>query len=192
MARDSLVKFSNAILDEAQKQKNRLLEKVKNENIILIKKQEKCILQQKNIFFTTEVEKLKNEKNLKLSLYNYELKVSLIKMRNKLFTDMFDEIEKKIIEYTKTNLYYSNLRADFFKAKNFIQENIFVVSALNKDINFLKSLSDKEFTIEEVKDIIGGFTVTCPQKRIYLDYTLKTILEEEKKLFILNSGFFID
>lgn len=192
MARDSLVKFSNAILDEAQKQKNRLLEKVKNENIILIKKQEKCILQQKNIFFTTEVEKLKNEKNLKLSLYNYELKVSLIKMRNKLFTDMFDEIEKKIIEYTKTNLYYSNLRADFFKAKNFIQENIFVVSALNKDINFLKSLSDKEFTIEEVKDIIGGFTVTCPQKRIYLDYTLKTILEEEKKLFILNNGFFID
>lgn len=192
MGKNSLVKFSNAIINEAEEQKKQLLNQIKEENFRLIEGKRKELEKKKNEQILTEIEKIESSKRLEIALQNQNFRHELIKKRTKLLLSMFDKIEKNILEYTNTDEYYIVLKSDFLKAIENIEDEI-TVSLKLCDTEYLKKFSHAKIAFETAdENILGGFTLTIPTKRLFIDNTLKTKLEEEKKRFALKSGFIID
>jgi len=192
VGKDSLVKFSNAIINEAEEQKKQLLNEIKEENSRLIERKRKELEKRKNEQILTETEKIESCKRLEIALQSQKYRYELKQKRTKLLLSMFDKIEKNILEYTKTDEYYLILKSDFMGAIENIEDEITVFAKLC-DIEYLKEFSHDKITFEAAdENILGGFTLTIPTRRLFIDNTLRTRLEEEKKSFALNSGFIID
>ena len=192
MAKDSLVKFSNAIISEAEEQKRQLLKKIKEENALLIKNKKAELENLKNDYVREEIEKIENTIKLKISSEKHTLKCKLIKKRHFLLSSMFDKVKENILNYTKTEEYKQKLEEVYLNSINLFDNEI-IVEAREHDIVYLKSLSSKEIVFKSADDdILGGIILTIPKQRILMDYSFKTKLEEAIKNFVLTSGFIID
>lgn len=192
MARDSLIKFSNAIINEAEEKKKQLLNKIRTENQELIKSKAAELERQTNDYIKAQTEILRENESIEISLQQKTSKTELIKKRNMLINSMFEKIEKNISEYTKTEEYKSRLKADFLKATELLKDNI-IINARVCDIEYLKQYANENIVIKEAdRNILGGFTAYSNSSRLLLDCTLKTRLEKEKKSFALKSGFIIE
>lgn len=196
MAKDSLIKFSNAIINEADEQKRQLLNKIKSENQALIEDKKLELEKKKKACILSESEKTENRKKLALSAQTKELRTKLIAERSRLVSEMFENIREAVAEYTATDEYRTRLKSDYLKALKQLSGDDIHISAKPVDMEYLKSISQdtvKNITFETASDgILGGFTAASKKMRLFADYTLKSRLEEEKKSFVINSGFFID
>lgn len=191
LAKDSLVKFSNAIINEAEEQKRRLFKKITEENALLIKNKKAELENLKNDYVREEIEKIENTIKLKISSKNHELKCELIKKRHLLLSSVFDKVKENILDYTKTEEYKQKLEKVYLNSINLFDDMI--VEAKEYDIEYLKSLSSKEIVFKPTDDdILGGIILTIPKQRILIDYSFKTKLEEAVNNFVLTSGFIID
>ena len=192
MAKDSLVKFSNAIINEAEEQKRQLFKKIKEENALLIKNKKAELESLKNNYVREEIEKFENEIKLKISSEKHELKCELIKKRTFLLSSVFNKVKQNILNYTKTDEYKEKLKEVYLTSINLFDDDM-IVEAREHDIEYLKSLSSKEIVFKIADDdILGGIILTIPKQRILMDYSFKTKLEEAVNNFALTSGFIID
>ena len=192
LAKDSLVKFSNAIINEAEEQKRQLFKKIQEENALLIKNKKAELEKKKNDYIRYEIEKIENEIKLKISFEKHKLKCELIKKRGLLLSSVFDKVKENILNYIKTEEYKQKLEEVYLNSINLFDDEI-IVEAREHDIVYLKSLSSKEIIFKPTDDdILGGIILTIPKQRILMDYSFKTKLEEAINKFALNSGFIID
>lgn len=192
MAKDSLVKFSNAIINEAEEQKRQLFKKITEENALLIKNKKAELEKRKNDYVREEIEKIENEIKLKVSSKNHELKCELIKKRYLLLSSVFDKVKENILNYTKTEEYKQKLEEVYLNSINLFDNEI-IVEAREHDIVYLRNLSSREIIFKSADDdFLGGIILTIPKQRILMDYSFKTKLEEAVNNFVLTSGFIID
>ena len=84
MARDSLIKFSNAIINEAEEKKKQLLNKIRTENQELIKSKAAELERQTNDYIKAQTEILRENESIEISLQQKTSKTELIKKRNML------------------------------------------------------------------------------------------------------------
>lgn len=194
MSKDTLIKFSNAVMTEAEEQKNKLLNKIHADNAALLESKKAELKKKKELLVTSEATKMENEVKTLLSSQNVKLKYELLKKREQLISDMFDKIKNILTEYTKSDAYISRLKEDFTETlKDFSKDSI-IVSARECDIPYLKPLTEeKDITFEASStDILGGFTLSSVKKRLFIDCTLSSKLDEERENFAQNSGFVLD
>ena len=121
MAKDSLIKFSNAIINEADEQKRQLLNKIKSENQTLIEDKKLELEKKKKACILSESEKTENRKKLALSAQTKELRTKLIAERSRLVSEMFENIREALkIESTEDNNNSGSIKDN--------EENLFRIS----------------------------------------------------------------
>ena len=191
MPNSSLIEFSNSVLKSADEENKNNTQNLIDENSSLIDKHKKELELQNKDFLSKEMMRLKNEMATTLAKEKALAKKTFLEKRLFLCDEIFNKIEAKLFEYVKTEEYLKKLILDLNTASEYFTGGKTVISLTEQDCMFLKSQNFTEnFIFETCSDsIIGGFTAENKEMRLFLDLTLKTKLDKEKKSFSLNSNF---
>ncbi len=196
MAIDALTKFSAAVMRSAENTRQDELDKIRKAENERLKaaaadiKDDKKSNKQNRIYIETE--KLKRDKEMEVSSYKNSLKQDIIKRRSEMFEEIFDAVLKNVSDYTKSAEYAEDMRKLLKKAAAEMQGGKLVCRALLRDIELLKEVSE-EVSFKEADDsTIGGFCLENKEKHLYLDMTIKSRIENQKKKFYRESGLVLN
>ena len=122
-----------------------------------------------------------------VSQKSFEASREIFAHRNKLVEDFFDGVEKRVLDYTKTDDYRRNL-ADILKEVNtqhaFTSTSKAYVRA--EDVDTVKKLCPTLQVEADRKIKLGGVTVYYPEDKIYIDRTFDNTFREQKTAFADN------
>ncbi len=194
MSQDSLIRFSNAIISDAEGKRSDYLRKLKSENDELIKSKEieYRAFYEKNA--GRECTKADSLCGLTVSERRTALKRSLIRRRIEMADEIFREAAARLAEYAETEEYKKKLAAEFKEAASALGKGTLECTAREADIGVLKELSEASETVFNAteENFIGGFILKNTTARTVTDYTLAGKLEEQKAQFAINSGLTIE
>lgn len=191
MPNSSLIEFSNSVLKSADEENKNNTQNLIDENSSLINNRKKELEIQNKDFLSKEMTRLKNEMATVVAKEKALSKKTFLEKRLILCNEIFNKIESKLLEYVKTEEYLKKLTLDLNQASEHFTSGKTVISLTESDFTLVKSQNfSNNFIFQSCSDsIIGGFTAENKEMRLFLDLTLKTKLNEEKKSFSLNSGF---
>lgn len=194
MAQDSLIRFSNAIISDAEKKRSDYMQKLKKDNEELIKNKEIEYKAEYEKRIADECAKADNEYGLAISKKRNELKRGLIMRRSEMFDEVFDEVTANISAYAETDEYRKNLVSEFEAAVDGLGEGALECAARECDISALKaSAKAANVTFAEPEGaILGGFTLRNRAANLFADCTLDAKIAEQKEQFVIKSGLTIE
>ena len=194
MAQDSLIRFSNAIISDAEKKRSNYMQKLKKDNEELIKNKEIEYKAEYEKRIADECAKADNEYGLAISKKRNELKRGLIMRRSEMFDEVFDEVTVNISAYAETDEYRKNLVSEFETAVDGIGKGALECTARECDISTLKaSAKAANVTFAEPEGaILGGFTLRNRAANLFTDCTLDAKIAEQKEQFVIKSGLTIE
>lgn len=130
-----------------------------------------------------EFNKLTKIKNKKLLEEKNKVKISLINLRMSYIENIFNNIEKELYIFTKTEQYKNYLIQNINKICNSISE-IYLTKEDMIHVNLIKKEIDTSINIvESDEDFIGGFKGLMLNKKVIVDYSFKSRLLNEKEKF---------
>ncbi len=167
-----------AILDEAEKEKNIILNSAEAEAMFASEKH-----------FSTGTKKNDYNYIRDLSVAELEMKKAVLNHRQKLASHVFSAVEEKISEYRKTPEYLESLIKTLLIINISGDTEIFLS---NDDIKYAgtlkKAVQSGNVTFKADEKIqIGGLSVYNVSKGIINDKTFDSALEEQKKLFAMRN-----
>ncbi len=122
-----------------------------------------------------------------ISKKDFTIHKTVLAHRNDKVNELFSRVYEKILEFTAANEYVLYLKKLLDRANNEI--NFYsgcIVYYSKKDEELIKSLVQLESVCD--KNIrLGGISVYYPQENLYLDYTLDSAYEKQRKEFVNHS-----
>ena len=178
---------------------NEKIEKLKKE-IEDIKKRQLDIIDEEihaSVFRAMEIEL--NELTLDYSAQINRLKLQthqkLLRKKNELMESILLEVQRKILDFTKTDKYKTELKKLIKKIDKTFCGNDMLFKIKKNDLIMKSIISDnftKNYQVEETDEIVlGGFIAVCRTKGILTDQTLDAKLEEKKNIFNHKMKFVI-
>jgi vacuolar-type H+-ATPase subunit E/Vma4 len=183
---DALEAFSGAIIGEAEKEKEALMQELEKKSEEKIKAKEKELSAKQESAVGMEMGRLVMQKGVELSKIKNEGRKKLIAKRTEIFNKVFDEVTENVRKYTETDAYKEAVKADFEAVKGEIQGSAFKVYVLPKDLELIPGAEETK------EDIVGGFIAEAPEKGLYFDCTLRAKIRGQQDYFYKNSGLVID
>lgn len=138
----------------------------------------------------TETDSIKRANNMELSKEQLKLKRLLTQKNNELKEKLFSEVLEKLKEYRKTDTYVSLLRNQIEKIHQVAKDQEVQIYLDAEDESLLSSLSagiNASFIISK-SSFMGGTKAVIPGRRILIDNSFQTKLEESKREFTFNGG----
>lgn len=130
-----------------------------------------------------ELNKLTQLRNKRLLEEKNKVKLSLINLRLKYIEDIFNNIEKKLYEFTKTEQYKNYLIENIKKISKNISE-IYLTKEDMIHVNIIKQQIENSINIiESEENFIGGFKGLLLNKKMIIDKSFKAKLLDEKEKF---------
>ena len=193
---DKLAVFSNVVLAEAEKQKEKLVKESEMKKKKAIENKENEYLEDAYAEIQRAVSKYSKESNERVLKFEMGLKKNLLLRREEIIDEVFKAVEDKLSAFTQTDEYKIWLEKKIEKACKEVgrgKKNVFVSE---KDLKYKADLESKIDMIDVAKcddeDIIGGATVYNVDRKVFADYTLKQLLDEQRHLFLQTSGLTIN
>lgn len=193
---DKLAVFSNVVLAEAEKQKEKLVKQSEMKKKKAIENKENEYLEDAYAEIQRAVSKYSKEGNERVLKFEMGLKKNLLLRREEIIDEVFKAVEDKLSAFTQTDEYKIWLEKKIEKACKEVgrgKKNVFVSE---KDLKYKADLESKIDMIDVAKcddeDIIGGATVYNVDRKVFADYTLKQLLDEQRHLFLQTSGLTIN
>lgn len=189
---NSMDKFTDAIIKDANEQKKRLLSELEKEKQKEIEKAEAEILNDIFHKIQSEISDIKNYASREISKKSFEMRKELLKKRDEFTEEVFKKLKAKLIEFTASEEYksylFNLLQASFEKTG---KENLNIeICERDKTVleKICKDLSvTPEFVVND--DIeIGGFIIQSPEKSIKIIETLDRKVIEQREYFGEISG----
>lgn len=194
MAGDAIINFSNAVLTDAEEKRRSYIEKLNERNAEQLNER-KAALHNKYMSKVTASRQSYSEASARnISKRLNDLRRELILRRREMSDDVFAEVRANIEEYTKTADYRAHIVSELKNAAEFIGNLPMICCANAEDIERLKAdtaIEKLDFCASETK-LIGGFTLSCSEKRLFIDCTLDSRIEKQRELFLINSGLVIE
>lgn len=141
-----------------------------------------------------ETEQLEEERHKSCTLYAKEIssrdfaaQKSILAHRNELVNGLFETVAERLLEFGTTDSYGDFLLSLIKKADSQIKIGGGCIICISpKDRAYADELKAAFSTdVKTDKNIVfGGVLVYYPDKKIYIDYTLDTALEQQKKEFV--------
>jgi vacuolar-type H+-ATPase subunit E/Vma4 len=185
-----------SIEDDVNDKANLLIDRINQEIEYLrnksLKKYKAKLEQEIDAYRENELDELKLATASEISVSKLENKKNLLKLREKYVVDIFDLLDKKVIEFKKSEKYYKcmlkcleNYNLDYTKG-------FFLVKEEDKDF-FENLLKEKNINSAVKADYIrlGGFKFESTELSILIDETLDSRVENQREWFQENSGFII-
>lgn len=193
---DKLAVFSNVVLAEAEKQKEKLVKESEMKKKKAIENKENEYLEDAYAEIQRAVSKYSKENNERVLKFEMGLKKNLLLRREEIIDEVFKAVEDKLSAFIQTDEYKIWLEKKIEKACKEVgkgKKNVFVSE---KDLKYKADLESKIDMIDVAKcddeDIIGGATVYNVDRKVFADYTLKQLLDEQRHLFLQTSGLTIN
>ena len=175
------------IISQAEDECFRIKEEYEHKKSDMVSKQELIILSDAYNYIQKVKRQVLKDKNNRILSVTSEYKHKLSAMRETAIDDLFLDIKKKLVDFTRSEAYFSYLKNEIESVlAAFPNEEVTLV--LYKDdkdykskLSRIKGVSEVEFTLSES---IGGFIIKG-QTKTY-DNTFRTLLERERKDFLKN------
>ncbi len=142
-------------------------------------------LQNAKLTLQLETEKLTRDKNKKLSAEAINIRRNTTLKTMELKEILFEQVEKKLEEFMKTDDYISVLVKQIRNAKAFSKDEALTIYINPSDAD-KKSRLEKESNTEltvSTTDFVGGTRAVIHSKNILIDNSFMTKLAEEKETF---------
>lgn len=189
---DSLIKFSAEVINGAEKNRDEALSSLREKEKERLKTAEKDIKSGKESRVRTECEKIKLETEKEVALLKNDLKKDILIRREEMFDEVFSKVRENIEAFRKSPQYISDMIDNIKKAAEILSGGEVECSLLPEDIEAVKKEIPSLVYKEAEEDIIGGFTLMNKEKHLYLDMTLSSKIEQQKKNFYRKSGLVLD
>lgn len=184
--------FLNAIQKFADEQKHQIRSEVEKFKAEELKKAEDDGIRDAYALITREMSAMRSGIAIELAKKEDEGRQKLYRRREEMLDEVFKKVKGKLVEYTKTDEYKKTVEVDAKKAAEYFDGDMVVVFLKDDDSNIKGELSDIfgdrcSFSVDR-EIAIGGFKVQCAEKRVIIDFTLDTKLENCKEWFLENSN----
>ena len=177
---EKLKAFSDMALRAAIMQKQEILNEIKEQVNQLQTKITKETLKKAEQNLKLETEKAVRKRNEEISKVNLENKKLIIEKRKELISRMYENVRKKILEFTKTTDYENWIVKQILAAKELLMGENIVVYISEKDSALKDTIAQKaNVKVEIDEDIfLGGCKTVNLDRRTLVDDTLQKRLEE--------------
>lgn len=186
-----LVNFSHMILSEAERKKEKLMSELKEKQDAIVKEKETSFLADAYEDIQKAVARYAKENNERVMKLEMQLKKDVILEREKIIDQVFEDVQKRLIEFTAAPEYLDWLLNTTQKALDEIGDGDIRVTV--EDLKYKDAILARfgGCTVSEAeeKDIIGGVIVY--KENIFVNYTIKELLSEQHKNFLKTSGLSI-
>ena len=132
----------------------------------------------------------KQQLNMAMSKAQLELKREMGKIQTELKTELFEEVQLKLLAFMRTEEYREVLIRYIEKAAQFASGMAMTIYINPSDADkktYLEERTGMTLTISKV-DFIGGVRAVVPEKNVLVDYAFKGALENEYQKFRFRGG----
>lgn len=200
---DKLDIFYKLVYKEEEEKCIKEMEELEARNKELVEEKNKELQIKKEAFINRKIALANIQKNEMISKANEDKKANLLQEREKLLQDIIKSLGIKAKDFVQSNNYDAYFIDKVSKVINDLDENEIIITLNDEDnLRFQDSIVElqkkykKTITTQISKsNIIGGFMLQDINRTYNLDYSFKTIIEENryeigKKLFSLleNAG----
>ncbi len=176
---EKIENFLNVVIKGAMDQKNREINKLRTEKQHKVDENELAVLEKMYHTIQSELSKIRNDKNEKISKTMTECKNRLLLLREDAVNGIMKEVLTKIQVYLETDRYKADLNRKISSAVSLLGQGSIVVTVREADKDKVEAGS---FEIETTKeDIIGGFMAMNREKKTLIDETISKKLSEQKQ-----------
>ena len=189
---DSLVQFSAEVISAAEKNREEALSDLRKKETERLHNEERDIEKRKESSVRIECEKIKLEAEKEVSVLKNDLKKNILNRREEMFDEIFSKVKENIAEYRKSPQYIADMIQNIKKASGFMSGGEIICHMLLGDINAVKEQISNISYVSASEEIVGGFILMNKEKNLYLDMTLSSKIEEQKKNFYRKSGLVLD
>ena len=176
---EKIENFLNVVIKGAMDQKNREINKLRTEKQHKVDENELAVLEKMYHTIQSELSKIRNDKNEKISKTMTECKNRLLLLREDAVNGIMKEVLTKIQVYLETDRYKADLNRKISNAVSLLGQGSIVVTVREADKDKVEAGS---FEIETTKeDIIGGFMAMNREKKTLIDETISKKLSEQKQ-----------
>ncbi len=192
MSQDSLVRFSDAIITDAEEKRRDYIEKLRENKKAALDAKKAELKREYDEYVRGECTKHNAEAGLEASRHRNGLRRELILKRNAMFDEIFSEVTENIVKYAESAEYIEKTKKMLKEAMKGFPRGKTVCVARECDIPKLReAAADAEFESAD-SGFLGGFSLRNDEMKLFLDCTLNTRIEKQKKLFVGNSGLIIE
>ena len=192
---EQIAKFVEAINNNSQKM-GRTIEKETLKYYTAeaekLEKQAKKLVKSRVEYSENEINQLFNKN---IASYKSDLRLSLIKKRESLVSEIFESVKEKIRAFTETEEYILFLQNSLSQMLKYSDGDL-TVFAKSGDIEKVKTACDRlnvNCVIEEDNTILlGGIRARNKEANKIFDDTLDERINEQKEYFLLESGLIIE
>lgn len=176
---EKIENFLNVVIKGAMDQKNREINKLRTEKQHKVDENELAVLEKMYHTIQSELSKIRNDKNEKISKTMTECKNRLLLLREDAVNGIMKEVLTKIQVYLETDRYKADLNRKISSAVSLLGQGSIVVTVREADKD---KVENGHFEIETTKeDIIGGFMAMNREKKTLIDETISKKLSEQKQ-----------
>lgn len=184
---EKLAAFSTMVIEMANKQSEERKEKLSEAIDASVEKAEKDFSRNAKEDMEKEVLKRQRENNEKILKLEAELKRKLLLKREGIIGEIFNNVSEKVELFTESDDYKAWLKSKADMAVGEIGDGEYTICIMKKDEKY-KSLFENipnSKVILSDENFIGGVKVFLKNKCV--DYSLKTIMEQEQGKFLQNT-----
>lgn len=184
---EKLEQFYNATIESATNQNLKITGDYNDSLAKILEEHKKDTLQKSEVTYQLESENLIREKNRTLSSASINIKRKLNEKSTSLIDILFQNIQKKLEDFMKTEEYNSLLIKQILNAKEFAR-NDEVIIYINSSDTYLKEMLEEKTKITltiSTTDFIGGTRAVIHDKNILIDHSLSSKILEVKEAFTL-------
>ena len=186
-----LEKLSKTVMKDAQLEKERLDEQMKAEREKRIgEKEDEFLRDAYEAIQSTAASVHKQDSERVLKAQN-EAKRSLLLKREKIIDEVFAAVEKRLAEYAGSEEYRAALAGKIDAALKEAGEGKKVVCLCERDADVWTPTEDASLELAAAAELIGGVKVINLDKNIAVNYSYRTLLENERSEFLAASGMSI-
>ena len=184
----SFNKFKSLVLNDAQKQREELSKEIEEKTKDKLEEKENEFLSGAYQTIQANISKIQKKNKEIILQKELEAKKELIKSREKMVENIFDEVQTKFKEYINTEDYTKWLNNLVKKAISECGDGEKTVYVNENDISKITDVNEKI----EAFNMLGGVKVSNATQGIIINYSLEELLNDQKQNFLKNSGLTIE
>lgn len=193
---DKLNTFKALVLSDAQEKRAALMDETHKEYSERMDKKETELLEKAYASIQKNIREAQSEANGHVMSAELEAKQRLAKRREEMIEDIMSSAREELVRFTSSKDYEKWLVDKTMAASHELGEGKKTIYVADTDMKFkdklISAAGNATVMQAEERGFFGGVRVENSDRRIAADYSLSRLLEEQRRLFLRESGLGID
>lgn len=193
---EKIDKFAHDIMTDVSQKRKAIMEDTEKELEAIYEEKELAYLSKAYEIIQNGLKNIQREKNEIISRSIMDSKRKILKAREDIIKDTFEDAEKKLMDFTQEEDYYDYLRKMIKEDMKQIGDGDILIYIADSNKKYLSALN-KEFsnkvTLEDKNTkMIGGCKIFNKTRNIFLDDSFYSKLYGQKETFLHNCNLEIE